>query len=153
PTTLNTYVVVALGVTVAVPFTATEPPGVSVALVAAVELNVRMAELPTAIEVGFAVIVAVGGTLVTAMVVDAVASPPIPIAVSVYVVVIDGETTTVPLGAWKEPRGSIVTPLAPVVVYVSVDELPFAIDGLEDVRAAVGGVGFPTLKSLNRVTD
>ena len=71
---------------------------VTVSWVALVAATVNMDELPAGIEVGFAVMLTVGGVVLaaTVTVVVAVAFPPAPVAVAVYVAVAVGLTTCVP---------------------------------------------------------
>jgi hypothetical protein len=69
-----------------------------VTVVALVATTVRVELLPALIVVGFAMTVTVGGTTagVTVTVAAAVAFPPGPLAVTVYVTVAAGVTTCVP---------------------------------------------------------
>jgi hypothetical protein len=103
PFAVAVYVVVEVGLTLCVPPLAVgivyELPSLPVT-VTCVELEavtVRVEELPSVIESGFAVIVTVGGGLsVTVTVALAVTLPEGPDAVAVYVVVFAGLTACVP---------------------------------------------------------
>ena len=96
------YVVLAVGVTICVPDVGFVPvqPTLPVQVVALVETQVSVAELPATIDDGSAEIETVGifggGTLPTVTVTVLFALPPVPVQVSVYAVVVLGTTTCVP---------------------------------------------------------
>jgi len=144
PVAVAVYVVVEVGATDTVPPVA---PNVrllpllplSVTCVAFVADTVTTEELPVAIVVGLAVMVAVGvpdepplPPVVTVIITLAEAVPPAPVAVAVYVAVEVGLTDTAP------PPAAIVRelPLVPVIVIpvafwaitVKTEELPLVID-------------------------
>ena len=96
-------------------------------------VTVRVEEAPELIDAGLAVIWIVGaGFAVTLIVAVAVALPPLPFAVAVYVVVVAGLTACVPPVAPSvyalpsEPL--IVTCVALVADTVRIDELPLVMD-------------------------
>jgi hypothetical protein len=103
-------------------------------------------EEPTS--VGFAVSVQVGaggggGVVVTAIVAVQWTVPPVPVAVSVYVVVEAGETGVEPFTATEPMLLSRLTEVALVVVHVSVEELPvwIAVGFAESVQVGAEGGG------------
>ena len=109
-----------------------------------VATTVNVEELPVTIEVGFAVMVTVGGGPVfTVTVTVAVIDPPLPVAVAVYVVVAVGLTDVVPPAAASVtlvPVPVTVTVVAFVAVTVRVEEPPvLTVMGLA-VMVTVGGV-------------
>jgi hypothetical protein len=104
-----------------------------------VAVTVKIEELPLVIDVGLAVIVAVGADeppdeppVVTVIVTDDEAVPPAPVAVAVYVVAEVGLTDTAPPPAAIvrllpfDPV--IVIPVSFVAVTVKIEELPLVID-------------------------
>jgi hypothetical protein len=130
-------VVVDVGETVCDPLTGTDAP-FRVALTALVDVQVSVELPPGAIEVGLALIAAVGAPLeFTVTVVWAVAVvPPELLAMKVYVVVAVGETTCDPLTATAAPFRVALTAL--VDVQVSVELPPDAIEAGFALIAAVG---------------
>ena len=115
------YVVVAVGETLCDPLTATIAP-FRVALTALVDVQVSVELPPDAIEVGFALIPAVGPLEPTVTVAWAEAVvPEEPVTTKVYVVVAVGETLCDPLTATVAPFRVALTALVDVQVRV---ELP-----------------------------
>ena len=81
----------------------------------------------------------VGSGVVTATLTWAVAVPPVPVAVIVYVVVSAGDTEIEPLGSTVPISGSIVHDAASVDVHSKVALSPCTmVDGV-DVMSTVGG--------------
>jgi hypothetical protein len=144
---INVYVVVAVGETVCDPLTATVAP-FSVALTAFVDVQVSVELPPDAIEVGFALIAAVGALALTVTVAWAeVVAPAEFLAINVYVVVAVGETTCDPLTATAAPFSVALT--AFVDVHVSVELPP---DAIEVGFALIAAVGAPLPPVTVRVT-
>lgn len=137
PVATKVYVVVAVGDTVCDPFTATELP-LSFALTALLDDQVSVELAPEAIEVGFALMLAVGEPL-EPTVTDVCADVDVPaelVATNVYVVVEVGETVCDPLTATGAPLRVALAALA--VVHVSVELPPEAIEvGLAAMVAVV----------------
>jgi hypothetical protein len=132
------YVVVVVGETLCDPLTATVAP-FRVALTAFVEVHVSVELPPDAIDVGFALIPAVGPLALTVTVVWAVAvAPDELLAIKVYVVVAVGETLCDPLTATVAPFRVALTAL--VDVHVSVELPP---DAIEVGLALIPAVGPP----------
>ena len=132
------YVVVAVGETVVDPLTATDAP-FSVALTALVDVHVNTELAPDVMDVGFAVITAVGPPEPTVTVVMAVAVVPDELlATNVYVVVVVGETDVDPFTATAAPFSVALTAL--VDVHVSVELPP---DVIELGFAVIPAVGAP----------
>ena len=120
------YVVDAVGETVCDPLTATATP-FRVALTALVDVHVSVELPPDVIEVGFALIPAVGALEPTETVAWAVAvAPDELVTTKVYVVVAVGETVCEPLTATAAPFRVALTAL--VEVHVSVELPPAAIE-------------------------
>jgi hypothetical protein len=133
------YVVVEVGDTAWDPLTETEAP-FSVALVAFVELHVRVELPPGAIEVGFAVMLAVGLEEPTVTVAwDVAVAPEELVATKVYVVVDVGDTVWEPLTATEAPFR--VALAAFVEVQVRVELPPAVIEVGLAVTLAVGAPG------------
>jgi hypothetical protein len=133
---ISAYVVVAVGETVCDPLTATVAP-FSVALTAFVDVQVSVELPPDAIEVGFALMAAVGALALTVTVAWAEAVAPAEfLAINVYVVVAVGETVCDPLTATVAPFSVALT--AFVDVQVSVELPPDAIEVGFALMAAVG---------------
>jgi hypothetical protein len=134
----NVYVVVAVGETDCDPFTATAEP-FNVALTAFVEVHVSVELAPDEMEVGFALIPAVGALEPTVTVVCAVAVAPEELfATKVYVVVAVGETACDPFTATAAPFNVALT--AFVEIHVSVELPP---DEMEVGFALMPAVGPP----------
>jgi hypothetical protein len=96
-------------------------------VVAFVAATVRVEEVPSAIVVGFAVMVTVGAGstgVFTVTVAEAVAVPPEPVTVIVYVVVCVGETFCVPVGCTAPMLLSICADVALVELQVRVELWP-----------------------------
>jgi uncharacterized protein (UPF0212 family) len=130
------YVVVDVGETVCDPLTATELP-FSVALAALVDVHVSVELPPEAMEVGFALIPAVGPLELTVTVAWAEAvAPEELLATKVYVVVDVGETVCDPLTATELPFSVALAAL--VDVHVSVELPPEAMEVGFAVIPAVG---------------
>jgi len=126
--TIKVYVVVAVGDTVCDPLTATAAP-FRVALTALVDVQVSVELPPGAIEIGFAVMPAVGPPLppVTMMVAEPQSVAPVELRhVMRYVVVAVGETNCDPFTATGVPFKSALTQLE--VVQVRVELPPDAIE-------------------------
>lgn len=140
--------VVTVGVTRRVPLKVREPvqPTLAVQLVALVEDQVSVVELPVVIEVGEAEKVMIGaGVAVTVTTTLSISVPPAPIQVRVYVVVTVGETLRVPLRA-REPLQPLlaVQLVALVEDQVRVVELPVVIEVGEAEKVMIGaGSGSP----------
>ena len=80
------------------------------------------------------------GEVLTLMVTDAVAEPALLVAVSVYVVVLEGATTVEPLAVVKVAlMGAIVTEVAPVVLQLKVTLVPLATEDASAVKEAMIG--------------
>jgi hypothetical protein len=118
-----------------------------VALVAA---TVKRDELPSVMDFGLATMVTVGvGGCMTVTATDAVAVPPAPVAVTVYVAVLVGLTVSVPPVAGKLAGEEKAVPSVPcktrvvalVATTVRVVELPRFIDVGLAVRVTVGAAG------------
>lgn len=126
-----------MGETVCDPLTGTAAP-FKVALAAFVDVQVSVELLPEGIELGLAVIPAVGaaGSIVTVAWEVAVA-PDALVAIKVYVVVAVGETVCDPLTGTDAPFK--VALAAFVEVHVSVELLP---DVMEAGLAVIPAVGF-----------
>jgi len=135
----SVYVVVVVGETVCDPLTATAAP-FSVALAAFVDVQVSVELPPDAIDVGLAVIPAVGAGGVTVTVVwDVAVAPEELVATNVYVVVAVGETVCDPLTGTDAPFKVALAAL--VDVQVSVELLPEGIEVGLAVIPAVGAAG------------
>jgi len=125
PVATKVYVVVVVGETLCDPLTATVAP-LRVALTALVDVHVSVELPPDAIEVGLALIPAVGPLEPTVTVACAVAvTPDELLAMKVYVVVAVGETLCDPLTATVAPLRVALAAL--VDVHVSVELPPDAI--------------------------
>jgi hypothetical protein len=139
------YVVVAAGVTVTEPLVvAIAPIGLIVTAVAFVEVKLSTVEPPRKMVAGSAVTTAVGAGVATGWtttVNEAVALPPGPVAVMVYVVVAAGVTVTEPLVVAIAPIGLIVTAVAFVEVKFSTLDWPTTMLTGSAVRLAVGARG------------
>jgi hypothetical protein len=125
---MKVYVVVAAGETTCDPLTATAAP-FKVALTALVDVQVSVELPPEAIEVGFALIPAVGAPLppVTVTVTWPQSVAPVELwPVMRYVVVAVGEITSDPFNATVVPFKSALTQL--IVFHVSVELPPDAIE-------------------------
>ena len=121
PVAIKAYVVVDVGETVCVPLTATDAP-FRVALTAVVEVQVRVELPPETMDIGFALIPAVGPLEPTVTVAWAVAvAPDELVATKVYVVVDVGETVCDPVTATEAPFRVALAALVDVQVKV---ELP-----------------------------
>jgi hypothetical protein len=136
-------VVVAVGETTSVPLVASAPvqPPLAVHDVAFVLDHVNVEVAPEAMLVGFAVSVTVGGAdELTVTVAEAGADvPPVPLQVSVYVVVAVGETPSVPLVASAPVQPpEAVHEVAFVLDQVSVELAPEAIVVGFAVKVTVG---------------
>lgn len=130
------YVVVAVGETDCDPLTATDAP-FRVALTALVDVQVRVELPPLAIDVGLALITAVGPLEPTVTVAWAVALVPVEfLTTKVYVVVVVGETDCDPFTATEAPFRVALAAL--VDVQVSVELPPDAIEVGLALIAAVG---------------
>lgn len=111
-----------------------------------VAVTVTTEELPLVMDVGLATTVTVGADVLTVMVIvtDAVAVPPAPVAVAVYVVAEVGLTDTdppvAPIVRLLPLLPVIVIPVAPVAVTVKTEELPLVIDVGLAVIVTVGAV-------------
>lgn len=120
--------------------------------VALVADTVSMEEPPAGSELGFAVIVTVGGpggTTVTVVVAVIVPVVPTPVAVAVYVVVVVGLTDWVPpLGCneYVVPSVPVITTcVALVAATVSIDDAPDVMDvGLAMILTVAGTDAAPT---------
>ena len=137
PVAMKVYVVVAVGETVWDPLTGTDTP-FRVALTALVDVQVSVELPPGAIEVGLALIAAVGAPLavtVTLAWAEAVV-PDEPVAMKVYVVVAVGETVWDPLTGTDAPFRVALTAL--VDAQVSVELPPVTIEVGFALIAAVG---------------
>lgn len=135
PEHVSEYVVVTVGLTVAVPEVPDTGPVQDVAFVLA---SVRVDEPPETIVVGDAVKVAVGALPVTVTVAVAVAGGDVvPVQVSLYVVVVVGCTTAVP----DVPDTGPVQEVALVELSVRVEAPPDATLVGEAVSVAVGAGG------------
>jgi hypothetical protein len=133
---MNVYVVVDVGETVCDPLTATAAP-FKVALAAFVDVQVSVELPPAVMEVGLAVMPAVGAAGATVTVVCAVAAAPDElVAMNVYVVVDVGETVCDPLMATAAPFK--VALAAFVDVQVRVELPPAAMEVGLAVMPAVG---------------
>ena len=138
--------VVCSGATPQYPDAATEPILDIETLVAFVVVQLRVELLPATTLVGVAESVQVGafGTVTTVTVVVQVTVPPEPVAVRVYVVVCDGETTREPLRP-TAPTLVRLTLVAFVVFHESVDAPPWVIEvGLAESTQVGDGGGFTT---------
>jgi len=134
----NVYVVVAVGETDCDPLTATGAP-FRVALTALVDVQVSVELPPDAIEVGLALIPAVGPLEPTVTVAWAVAVAPVElVAIKVYEVDDVGETDCDPLTATDAPFRVALTAL--VDVHVSVELPPDAIEAGFALIPAVGAL-------------
>jgi hypothetical protein len=113
--------------------------------VAFIALTVSVDELPAPIAVGLAVMLTVGGGLAaTVTVAVAETLPETPVAVAVYVVVLDGLTACVPpveLSWYELPSDPVtVTVEALVAVTLSVDEAPAAMEAGAATTLTVAGL-------------
>jgi hypothetical protein len=115
-----------------------------------VATTVKVDELPNAIDCGLAAMVTVGvGGCMTVTAADAVAVPPAPVAVTVYVAFLVGLTVSVPPVTGKLVGEEKVVPSVPcksrvaasVAATVRVVELPRLIDVGLAVRVTVGVTG------------
>jgi len=136
PVTDNVYVVVAVGVTVLVPFAATAPiPWFILIDVALVVLHDKVLDEPKLMAAGLAVKVEVGTTFTVTV---RVIVPPAPVTVIVYVVLIDGETPIEPFRAVLPIAGLKLTDVAFTVLQFKVlVPLGLIVDGFA-VNAACG---------------
>ena len=145
PVAVSVYVVVAVGLTEILPLRGRLPRPLSIVTdVAFVVVHVRVDDCPLVIVVGLAVKVALGG-VETVTVTCFVTVPPAPVAVSVYVVVTEGETPTDPLAGSLPTPLSIVTLVAFVVDHVSVALCPGWMEvGLAEKEAVGAGAATMT---------
>jgi hypothetical protein len=135
---MNVYVVVVVGETVCDPLTATGAP-FKVAFAALVEVQLRVALPPVGMEVGLAVIPAVGAVEPTVTVAwDEAVAPDELVAMKVYVVVALGETLCDPLTGTAAPFRVAFTAL--VDVHVRVELPPAAIEVGLALIPAVGAL-------------
>jgi hypothetical protein len=118
--------------------------------VALVAVTVNVDELPNAIDCGFAAMVTVGvGGCMTVTKADAVAVPPAPVTIAVYVAFLVGLTISVPPVVGKLVGEEKLLPSVPVrsrvapfvATTVRVVELPRLIDVGLAVRVTVGATG------------
>jgi hypothetical protein len=122
PVTVNVYVVVLVGVTVAEPCAGTVPtPGCRAKVVPFCDDQLRMADCPELIVLGWAVRLAVGVEVfcvapLTVTVADASLVPPLPVTVKVYVVVCFGVTVVAPCA------DTLPTPGCRLMVVPSLDD-------------------------------
>ena len=122
-----------------------------------VALIVSVDELPAPIAVGLAVMLTVGaGLAATVTVAVAETFPATPVAVAVYVVVLDGLTACVPpveLSWYELPSDPVtVTPEALVAITVSVDEAPAAMEAGIATTLTVAGLTMLTWVPLQPAT-
>ena len=116
---------VEVGVTLADPVAPNVPTPAMLTEVALVVVQLRTAEAPAAMVLGCALkeTVGFGPDVVTLTIVEDAVVPPGPVAVAVYVVVVEGVTFTEPV-AGNVPRLLMLTEFALLAVQLSTVEAP-----------------------------
>jgi len=140
PVTVMVYVVFVEGETPIEPLRAVLPiAGLKLTAVALVVLQLKVLVPPRLMGFGLAVNVAVGGAIFTVAVL--VVLPPIPVAVRVYVVLVEGDTAIDPLSAVLPIAGLKLTDEASLAFHVRVLDAPRLIIAGLAVKVAGGGSG------------
>lgn len=138
-----------MGKTVAVPLSSVLPmPGSMVTAVAEVVVQFKDEPWPSWMDVGDALRVITGGPSVTVIVVATVTVPPLPVAVNVYVVVTEGETTLESFNATVPIPWLMDTELVLPVVQLNVELWPWRMEAGEAVNVTTGRAGFTVTLTL-----